>query len=446
MKKIAVVLTTYDGIVNSYCGIGTSCRSFVSAFPTIKDYFEKQGIKLSLHLITPALSKESLGYSEEIKSESVKLAKLCGGSVHYILNNTDGMVPYGNIENWKVASSSAASMVLDISENYDETIAFFVDTPFMQAPLLIEKQINAFNNKNITSVLFLESDVLIHEPENPNKERLEWESNSIKILSKSKTTKFADIGTFMTDHLKSVYGLKNENFVPLTLGINPQQDRFREYSEEEIKLVLEKYNIPQDKDIIFSVGRAVDYKGFDILIKSFSQIKSDAHLVFVASPYKTEMSCVNELSELIKETKISCTPVFDCDFYLPSVICQWKRTKIVAQLARYEPFGLVPEEARIWGKNGGPVVLASNRDGFIEQITDDKDGFLIDIEDDKKIAEKMDYILQMDKTKFEDVRKLGFKTFQEKYDFRVSLFKCVNSLTDTKSDKDAHNFISSLTY
>lgn len=446
MKKIAVILATYDGIVNSYCGIGTSCRSFVSSFPTIKDYLESQDIELSLHLITPALVKESLGYSEDIKKESARIAKMCGGSVHYILNDTDGMVPYGSIGNWKVASSSAASMVTDIAESYDETIAFFVDTPFMHAPLLIEKQSGAISNNKITSILFLESDVLIHEPQNPNQERLEWESLSINTLAKSKNTKFADIGTFMTNHLKSVYNLKDESFVPLALGINPKQDRFKEYTEAEIKEVLTKYSIPLDKDIVFSVGRAVDYKGFDILIKAFSQIKSDAHLVFVASPYKTEMSCVNELSKLIKETKISCTPVFDCDFYLPSVICQWKKTKIVAQLARYEPFGLVPEEARIWAKKTGPVVLASRRDGFIEQISDGVDGFLTDIEDDKLVAEKIDQILRLDSETFENVRKLGFKTFQEKYDFRVSLFKCLSSVTQNAKINEPTNFISNLTY
>ncbi len=446
MKKIAVILVTYDGIVNSYCGIGTSCRSFVYSFPTVKEYFNDLGIELNLHLITPALVKESLGYSEDIKNESVKIATLCGGSVHYILNDTDGMVPYGSIENWKAASSSAATMTVNIAEGYDETVAFFVDTPFMHSPLLIEKQIEALNAKKITSVLFLESDVLIHEPNNPNKERLEWESKSISTLAKSDTTKFADIGSFMTNHLKTFYKLDDNNFVPLKLGINPKQERFSLLTQSQIKKVLMKYNIPLDKDLVFSVGRAVDYKGFDILIKAFSQIKSDAHLVFVASPYKTEMSCVNELSKLIKETGISCTPVFDCDFYLPSVISQWKRTKIVAQLARYEPFGLVPEEVRIWAKNQGPVILASKRDGFLEQITDDKDGFLVDIEDTQVVAEKMDYILQLNKKDFENVRKLGFKTFQEKYDFRVSLLKCLSTVTQKLDSINIKNYISKLTY
>jgi hypothetical protein len=104
-----------------------------------------------------------------------------------------------------------------------------------------------------------------------------------------------------------------------------------------IKNYLINYNIPLDKKLIFSVGRAVEYKGFDLLLEVFKN-QEDASCVR-SFTLQNRSIFVEELEKIIK-IKLNCTPIFACDFQLPRYICQWHNTKIIAQLSRCEPFDL----------------------------------------------------------------------------------------------------------
>jgi len=444
MKKIAIVLVTYDGIVNNYCGVGTSCQNFINSFSGVREYFRNKQIDLSLHLVTPALLKDSLGYSSVLKKESEQIAIKFGGRLHFIINGSNGMIPYGQLENWKIASVAAASKSLEIAGEYDETIVFCLDTPFAHTPYYIDLQKEAYGVK-ITSVLVFESDVLIHERENPSIDRLAWEASALKQSVYSPSIYIADVGLFITNHLIKNYGLPFFKFIPLGLGLNPESERYKYFSEAQVATFLQGYQIPLEKKIIFSVARAVDYKGFDLLIEAVARIHHDAHLVFIASPYKTEDSCVAKLKNLVAQTGISCTPIYTCDFELPRYICQWKNTILVAQLARYEPFGLVPEEVRIWAKNQGPVVLTSNCDGFVEQIDDGKDGFLVDISNIESIAQKIDDILDKTRDELDAIRLNGYRRFCKDYDYRNSLLKSLKRLIQpdhsNSNDQSINNYI-----
>jgi hypothetical protein len=59
---------------------------------------------LVLHLVSPALISDWLGYSDEIRNNSIKIARASGGDLHLISNSSDGMIPYGQMYNWQTAS------------------------------------------------------------------------------------------------------------------------------------------------------------------------------------------------------------------------------------------------------------------------------------------------------------------------------------------------------
>lgn len=440
MKNIAVYLISYDGIVNNYCGLGTSTRSFIKSFMYVHDFMKKSDIDLSLHLVTQALLPESLGYSENIKNESMRVTRETGGEVHFIGNASDGMIPYGRLDNWKAASENAATVVLNQAKNFDESIVFCFDTPYARVPYNISMQKKAYGVDNITSVIVLESDVFIHEPENPSIERIAWEASSLKQAEFDDSIIIANTGKFITNHLVKHYGLDASKFVDLVQGVDPSLSRYDDIPREKVMEVLKQYGIPLDKKLIFSVGRAVDYKGFDLLIEAASKLKEEAHLVFVASPYKTEATFVDELKRLLEETKLECTAIFDCDFKLPSYICQWENTKLVVQLSRREPFGLVPEEVRVWSKDSYPMVLVSNKDGFVEQITDGVDGFLVNLDDTKVIAEKMDSILRLSDDEAAEIVAKGKNKFEENFDYRKNLYGCFKQLLKDENPPSMDEF------
>lgn len=435
MKNVSVILASYDGILNNYCGVGTSVISFINGFTKIRDLLLKENINLVLHLVSPALISDSLGYSDEIRNNSIKIARASGGNLHLITNSSDGMIPYGQIHNWQTASVNLASKALEISQNYDENLVFCFDTPFAHAPYYINLQKTGFGVKNIKSIIVFESDVFIHEPKNPSFVRIGWEASALKYAEFEDSIVIANTGEFISKHLISHYGLSRNKMIDLVQGVNPDLDRYKMISKNEVKNYLTTYNIPLDKKLIFSVGRAVEYKGFDLLLDAYSKIREDAHLVFVASPYKTEASFVDELQKIIKNKNIKCTPIFACDFQLPRYICQWHNTKVVAQLSRCEPFGLVPEEVRLWARKSGPVILASNKDGFVEQIDDGINGFLVDLDDTSVIASKIDDLLKLSDDNIQKVKKNGINKFNSKFDYRVNMLKCFIQVINGHDDK-----------
>ncbi|MDE6666641.1 MAG: glycosyltransferase, partial [Ruminococcus sp.] len=131
----------------------------------------------------------------------------------------------------------------------------------------------------------------------------------------------------------------------LPYGINPD-----EYLDiRKTPFLTEKCN-STDSIKIFFTGRLVYYKGVDVLIKAFSQVKGNYEL-FIAGTGVLE----RELKEKVREYNIADSVHFlgflpeeqlkqayaDCDiFVLPSV-------------ARSEAFGIVQLEAMIYGK---PVI------------------------------------------------------------------------------------------
>jgi glycosyltransferase involved in cell wall biosynthesis len=426
MKKIAIIYITYDGIINTMCGVGVISRTFIDIFPEIKNFLKGEGIDLHLHLITPALNKNALGYSDEIKKQSLDVVLEVGGDIHYIVNGTDGTEQFGTISNWNIISSAAASKSLEIAQIYDKTIVYCVDTPFMYTPYFINIQKNAYKQQNIIPLLTLHSDVLSHHPDSIDMQRLGWEASAIKYCALNPNIKIAATSKFLINHLKNHYAIPESQIINLQSGINVNSKRYAPISSKKIEKYLQSYNIPLNKKLIFSVGRAVPYKGFDLLIESFAKvIDKNTHLVFIASPYLNTPSNIQEIKDLLSKYQISVTALLHIEFKLPQYICQWKNTKIVAQLSRNEPFGLVPEEVRIWSQKAGPLVMTSKKDGFVEQILEGEDGFMVNLNSPSSIAEKMEYILSLNDKTIENIRKRGLKRVYSEYDYRVSVLNSI---------------------
>ena len=98
-------------------------------------------------------------------------------------------------------------------------------------------------------------------------------------------------------------------------------------------------------------------------------------------------------------------------------MCQWDNTKIVVCPSRGEPFSNIPLEVSIWAKTHGPVVLASNIEGYLEQIKDAYNGFLFKVGSYKDLANKINYILSIKSNKLEDIKQKAYKKVIKERDF-----------------------------
>lgn len=432
-QKVAIVYVTYDGAVNSASGVGVLSQYFISAMPkTAEKIAQEKNCAISFHVVAVELSKEADGYSESVRANTESVCQSLDGKLHLIENGLKGLKGYGWLENWQLASKNAAAVIEKLCRSYDRVLVYLIDTPFMCLPFFVKQ------SSKITLVIVPHSDTFSHFPDNIDLSRLGWEAAAMQVLNVFPNAYLAKTSDFLLRTLKDHYKIDDGKVVSLQTGLVPQSSRFSRATATEIKNALQDRKIPPNKPLIFSVGRAVPYKGFADLIESFAlfaQKDLDAHLVFVAPPHKNEAGITGQLEALIAKHGLRerCTPIYELDMELPRLICQWDNTKIVAQLSHREPFGLVPEEVRLWAKDGGPVIVASNLDGFIEQITDGMDGFLVMPDKHEMVADAFHTIFSMESEELSQIRQAGWARAVRDYDYAESVMKSIEALLSNVS-------------
>jgi D-inositol-3-phosphate glycosyltransferase len=432
-RKSAIVYVTYDGAVNSASGVGVISRYFIEAIPQEIRAIENQSdLDLSFHVLAVNLADTADGYSAEIRQQTESICHSLEGELHLIDNGMNGEKGYGGPENWRLACQNAAATLSQIASEYDHTIVYLVDTPFMCLPFYYP---TTSPLEKITFVIVPHSDTFSHFPDNIELKRLSWEATSMQALIVFPNVFLAKTSDFLLSTLKAHYKIPPERIVPMQTGLVPSSPRFMQAGIEEITEALKARCIPLDKKLIFSVGRGVHYKGFADLINSFARLheqESDSHLVFIAPPHKNEAGITPELEALISGTGIGkyCTPIYELDMELPRLICQWPHTRIVAQLSHREPFGLVPEEVRLWSRTQGPIIVASNLDGFVEQITDGQDGFLVQPHDHQAVADTLANILHLPTADADTIRQNGWRRALRDYDYTKSVNRSLVTLLE----------------
>jgi glycosyltransferase involved in cell wall biosynthesis len=193
-----------------------------------------------------------------------------------------------------------------------------------------------------------------------------------------------------------------------------EDDDFNKLSRNKILSVLNKYNIPINKDIIFAFGRAAWVKGFDILLERLSSIHNKVHLVLVTAPFEDK---TNEYEKIIKRTNLRCILITQFTRELPIALSQYKRCKIVVCPSRDEPFSNIPLEVSLWANSQGPVMLTSNVGGFMEQIDNEKNGFIFDINSHEDLTKKIEFILQLSEEKLNSIRSSAYNKVVRERDF-----------------------------
>jgi glycosyltransferase involved in cell wall biosynthesis len=429
----AIVYVTYDGAVNSTCGVGVLSQYFIKAMPSVATHIQnKLKVKVSFHVIAVNLKPSAHGYSKIIKGITSNITSSLNGKLHFVGNGTSGHENYGNIKNWEIASKNAASAIELIAKDYDNTYAFLVDTPFLNLPKYMDH-----DTRNVKYVLLPHSDVYSHFPENIPPARLEWEKESFSAVNKISNVYLASTSQYLADIISVHHKIKKDKIIKLQTGLLLSDDKFNLSEESEIAHKLSIQKIPLDKPIIFSVARAVPYKGFENLIDIFRLLLNDninAHLVFIAAPFKNLPSNVETLKNKINKLNLHehCTAIYNLDMELPRYIYQWKNTKIVAQLSSREPFGLVPEEVRLLARAKGPIVVTGNRGGFLEQIDNGQDGFLLNPSDHTKAKEVFKHIINMTEDDYNSIKRRGYKRCISNYDYTKTIIACTESLAGLK--------------
>jgi glycosyltransferase involved in cell wall biosynthesis len=138
------------------------------------------------------------------------------------------------------------------------------------------------------------------------------------------------------------------------------------------------FGIPVDRPLLLTIGRTAATKGIDLLLDAVAECHYHVHLVVIVVPIGDRDPLVDDYRRRIADLRLDATLITRFTRRLPRALASLPTTRAVVCSSRGETLANVPFEVALWARNGGPIVVAPARDGFLEQITHEHNGLLYD--------------------------------------------------------------------
>jgi glycosyltransferase involved in cell wall biosynthesis len=121
---------------------------------------------------------------------------------------------------------------------------------------------------------------------------------------------------------------------------------------------------------------------------------------------------------LLAEHCISATHVKAFTRELPKALCQWPRTRMVVVPSTHETFSNIPLEVALWARHQGPLVVASQVGGFVDQIEDGVTGFFLDRTSCAAMGRTLQHVLGLSEEHQAVIRRQAYEKVVRLYDFQ----------------------------
>ncbi|WP_162526862.1 glycosyltransferase family 4 protein [Yersinia canariae] len=429
--KIGIVHLSTEGIQIFVGGVGSYIRGQIQALSEVIDLLAAHDIGLEPHFIEIAYSKYNEFFDTDCRDYYIKKIHEMGGTFSTVPNMTLGngvgcLWPYGDaflgdLQNWKISSAAAAAKIIDISENYDITLAFCHELPFSFTPLIASLH-TAVEGANLKIIYVSHGTAFNHEMPLPNPERLMAESLPIQWAKIDSNIKLGTISNFLANHLVSEYGADPQTFIPVPAGINISDPWYRIRSEQEIGDTLSAYGISLDHPLAITLGRGVYYKRYDLLLKAASYLGNDIHTVIVSDPVLPELSAL--ASQLDAHTSI----INSFDRELMACLIQWRNTRVCVLSAENEPNGLIPMESRWLAREQGALLIVADSGGLREQVEEGINGFLHIPGDAANLAEVIHHVCQLTEFEIDKIRQASTALIAERYNWKNQILTPLSCL------------------
>jgi glycosyltransferase involved in cell wall biosynthesis len=227
----------------------------------------------------------------------------------------------------------------------------------------------------------------------------------------------ADLCPSFTAHLQTLYGLHGATFAPYTSSILVEDAAFTPLAAQDVCTTLQHYGVPCDRDLIVAFGRATPLKGFEALIPALDAVRERCHFVLISVPYIND-DYQNTYDRLLTLHRISATHIKAFTRELPQALCQWPRTRMVVVPSTHETFSNIPLEVALWARHQGPLVVASQVGGFVDQITDGVTGFFLDRTSSAAMGHTLQRVLNLSEEQQAVIRRQAYERVVRLYDFQ----------------------------
>lgn len=377
--KLLINLCAHDGIISHYTGVGTIVDRYIQTFNYILS--KMKNVEYKINLITPEYNKNSFGYSYIYDKKHRQLKNI---EIIQISNESNGKINYGTIIDWKKLCENAKEYIDRIAfDNYDLVLTICNDTPFACLNNIIKDASNHYK------VWIPHSTGKIHKVDSAVKDsekminsRIEWEYNAICYINTDNNSYLAGTSQYISKHLIKEYNLDEKKLIQFINGELLDQNTFYEENEKMKKLFKK---IENEENIIFSFGRAEEYKNLEDCM--YLGKKLNIKPVVIAQPYFEGQPIIKKYKAIAKQTDtiLFINAPFDFPFY---ILNYFKNNMIMLIPSKKEIFGLIINQVRKLNKNN-ILIVANDIGGLHEQISDCEDGILVNLNNIDESANKI---------------------------------------------------------
>lgn len=181
----------------------------------------------------------------------------------------------------------------------------------------------------------------------------------------------------------------------------------------------EKIGLPIDKRIIVSVGQIIPRKGFDVLIKAISLVKTDIMLYIIGG------AATPDLEALVDKLKLNNVEFIE---FLPfaTILDYMAAADLFVLLTREDVWGLVINEAFSMGT---PIVSTDKCVAAVEMIENGENGYIVESENPRSAAERINFLLnneylcqRIKKNNIQKAKEYTIETMSETYSRIINAF------------------------
>lgn len=187
------------------------------------------------------------------------------------------------------------------------------------------------------------------------------------------------------DDLINYYDAPKEKITIIPCGVNPE-----EVYPVDKQLARALLKLPANEKILLQLGRMVQRKGVDNVIKALSMLKNrKVQLVIVGGGEDTTLE-MNRLMRLAKRTGVESRITFAGYKDRRELKYYYAAADLFITTPWYEPFGITPLEAMACGT----PVIGSNVGGIKYSVADGKTGVLVPPHDPDKLCRAINSLLR----------------------------------------------------
>jgi glycosyltransferase involved in cell wall biosynthesis len=207
------------------------------------------------------------------------------------------------------------------------------------------------------------------------------------------------IKNYIYQNYSTIENLAQKEIKVIHRGVDINYFCSKKVPQSRIVQLIEKWDLPDDKQIIILPGRITGWKGHEFLISALAKVKHQNFFCIMVGSLKGHEKFAKILEQKIKENNLEGkikivgeTKDMPAAYLVSDVV--------ISSSIRPEAFGRVAIEAGAMGR----IIVATNIGGSLETVIDGKTGFLVEVNNVNKLAEVIDEVLNMEKTKKEQMQ------------------------------------------